>query len=83
MVLTSTTGSPVDITGWTIAVVEVIPLALAGNVTCTVTDGPNGVMNLALAWSAQWPAGEGNLVSIRLKPSGLSEAFPEIQVQLQ
>lgn len=83
LVLTATDGTPVNITGWTIAIVAVLPVALADNVTCTVTDGPNGTMSLNVAWSEEWPAGEGNLLSIRLKPSGLNEAFPEIQVNLQ
>ena len=83
MVLTNAAGAPVNITGWTFPVVAVVPAVLTDNVSCTVTDGPNGQMSLSLPWSAEWPTGEGTRVSIRIRPSALSEAFPEIQVNLQ
>ena len=82
-VLTDASGAVVDITGWTFSVVETIPASLADNVTCVVQNGPTGAFLLTLPWSAEWPTGEGNKVSIRLRPSNLSAAFPEIVVNLQ
>ena len=83
LTLMDATGAAVDITGWTIPVVEVVPTTLAASVSCVVTSGTAGQMLLTLPWSTAWPTGEGTRVSIRLRPSGLSEAFPEIQVNLQ
>jgi hypothetical protein len=83
LVLTDAAGAAVDVTGWTVSVVAVIPPALASSTSCTVSDGPNGVFSLSIPWSSSWPSGEGSKVSIRLKPSGIPDAFPEIVVNLE
>lgn len=83
LTLTDSTGAAVNITGWTFAVVEVSPAALAASVSCVVTSGISGQALLTVPWSSSWPQGVGNLALIRLKPSGLDVAFPAILVQLQ
>lgn len=71
-----------DITSWTFSVFEVIPLALAADITCAVIDGPNRVARLQSAWGAHWPIGTGKEVSFRIKPSGLDAALPRFVVNL-
>jgi len=78
------TQAPIDLTGQTIEIVEVIPPALAATVVAVVTD--DGGALLTCPWShwppATAPFGAGAKVSIRLKPSGSDEAWPAILVIL-
>lgn len=73
-----------NITGWTFAVSEVSPAALAGAITCTVTDGPAGVATLSADWSSSWPTGTGVAkVTFYIRPSARDESLPQFRIELE
>jgi len=63
------TGTPINLTGVTLAPFEIVPAALAASITMTVTVPLQGTFTIDCPWGDSWPDGIGRLVTIRAKPS--------------
>lgn len=77
-------GTPIDITGRTLEVLEAYPRALLSG-TVTVLDGPTGKSELYIGEEAMAAAGAGRVNWIRLAmrlPSGDVDASPRIAIEV-
>ncbi|MGV8987827.1 MAG: hypothetical protein ACOH2H_16255 [Cypionkella sp.] len=76
-------GAVIDMSGWTVEIIDVEPATLATDLTIAITEPTLGEMSLTMPWSAKWPEGKNAQVSIRWKVSGIPEALPELLVILK
>lgn len=78
-------GTPIDITGRTLSIVEAYPTALAGG-TVTATDAVAGKAELFITAEIMADAGSGRVNWLRLGmqlPGGCMDTTPRIGVEVQ
>lgn len=73
-----------DLTGWTFEVLDVVPSAMAGKISCTLTNGAARTARLFAEWGPEWPAlGVKKQVTFYVRPSGVSASLPQFRVTLE